>query len=222
MKKLLLTLLLASSNAFAGPLEAFQEDFKNGTALSHQEDYKDLYGRSTGRSIEFLISEDHGDRVDARYKTSMIYDDVPYEQYGIASFQIEEEKVVAVEFVPITEKAIIDMAVAGQGADVLTTAAAIQSGFAEGNPVVAGAVASPAGTAALVGLKLGAAKILDNTSVKQCVEGRTAIGTIGWIAAAWNIGVVAAGPLAGLAAGMATGLGVWKYVAEDAPLRCVE
>ena len=110
----------------------------------------------------------------------------------------------------------INAAVAGQGADSASTAAALSRGFVEGNPLLA-----PLGAGGIVALKMGLTIGMQQfASTGACVDYSTAAGPIGAGAAAWNIGVMAgAGPVA-IIPGLAATVLASRY-AEPAVWRCL-
>ncbi|MCK0506151.1 hypothetical protein [Aromatoleum anaerobium] len=216
-----LSLAAMAAHAFASPLDEFKARYEDGTFLAHEPDYAALYSRSTGRTIEITHAQQFDGRIDAWYYTAMLFDGQPYEQRGVMSLYVEDGKVVREEHAVIESAAAVDLAMAGQAADIGTTAAALGMGFAEGNPAVAALIGTPAGIVAVVGLKLGAVQYANSRGLAECVTARSLLGSIGWGAGAWNIGMVAAGPVAAVVLGITSAYVAWNRVAADSPARCI-
>lgn len=207
--------------AWAGPLDDFAQGYASGTALVSDSYYSDLYAKSTDRQIEFTHAQEFPGRIDAYYRASMVYDGAPYVQTGVTSAYLESGVVTRLEFAPI-DSAAFDLALAGHGADMLTTGAALHLGFSEGNPAVAGLLSSPAGVLAWAGLKYLPFAYADRQGLAECVQVRTVLGAFGWGAAAWNVGMVASGPLAAVVLGLSSALLVSAPIRADAPTQCIE
>lgn len=212
---------LPAADAIATPLDEFKARYEDGTFLAHEPDYAALYSRSTDRTIEITHVQQFDGRIDAWYSTAMLYDGQPYEQRGVMSLYIEDGKVVREEHAAIESEAVIDLAMAGQAADIGTTAAALGMGFAEGNPAVAALIGTPAGIVTVVGLKLGAVQYANSRGLAECVTARSLLGSIGWGAGAWNVGMVAAGPVAAVVLGITSAYVAWNRVAAESPTRCI-
>ncbi|MCK0511390.1 hypothetical protein [Aromatoleum buckelii] len=212
---------LAAADASASPLDEFQARYEDGTFLAHESDYADLYSRSTDRTIQITHAQQFDDRIDAWYHTVMLLDGEPYEQRGVMSLYIEEGQVVREEHAVIESAEGVDLAMAGQAADIGTTAAALGMGFAEGNPAVAALIGTPGGIVAVVGLKLGAVQYANSRGLAECVTARSLLGSIGWGAGAWNVGMVAAGPVAAVVLGITSAYVAWNRIVADSPARCI-
>ena len=91
-------------------------------------------------------------------------------------------------------KAGIDHALAGQSADIATTAAGLATGLQEANPIVAG-VAPVA-----VALKLGLGEYAETLPAGDCHALKDSLATVGWGAAGWNLCTIAAVGSGGAAA----------------------
>ncbi len=208
-------------DALASPLDEFKARYEDGTFLAHEPDYAALYSRSTDRTIEIAHAQQFDGRIDAWYYTGMLLDGQPYEQRGVMSLYIEDDKVVREEHAVIESAAGVDLAMAGQAADIGTTAAALGIGFAEGNPAVAGLIGTPVGIVAAIGLKLGAVQYANSRGLAECVTTRSLLGSMGWGAGAWNVGMVAAGPVAAVVLGITSVYVAWNRIAADSPARCI-
>lgn len=102
----------------------------------------------------------------------------------------------------------------GQGADSATTAVGLGMGFVESNPLLGGMT-----SAGIAAAKLGATAAVSQASVNTCAKGLGGLGTLGWAASAWNLGVIAgAGPYSAIPA-LAAGAYIW--LREDAVWQCV-
>jgi len=88
----------------------------------------------------------------------------------------------------------IDPALAGQGADIATTAAGLAAGLQEANPIVAGAAP------VAVALKLGLGEYAETLPVGDCHALKDGLATFGWGAAGWNLCAMATVSSGGAAA----------------------
>lgn len=77
-------------------------------------------------------------------------------------------------------------ALMGQGADGATTVAGMASGFAEGNPLLAG-MSGPAIAAVKIGSTLAIQK---NAGLNYCTAASTSLAGAGWGAGAWNLALL--------------------------------
>ena len=101
----------------------------------------------------------------------------------------------------------------GQAADVGSTAAALSSGLAEANALVAGA-----GLPVAAAVKIGGTAIAHHSSYPACRDALPALGSLGWGATLWNVGMIAgAGPVAAVPA-VATAVAAWR---QDRFWECV-
>lgn len=218
---IILSGIFTTTDASASPLDEFKARYEDGTFLAHEPDYADLYSRSSDRTIEITHAQQFDDRIDAWYYTVMLLDGQPYQQRGVMSLYIEEGQVVREEHAVIDSAIGPDLALAGQAADIGTTAAALGMGFAEGNPAVAALIGTPGGIVAVVGLKLVAVQYANSRGLAECVTARSLLGSIGWGAGAWNVGMVAAGPVAAVVLGITSAYVAWNRIAADSPARCI-
>lgn len=206
--------------AYAAPIDELITGYQSGTWQADDQDYAALYEQTTARTLTLhAITEQEG-RTAAIYELSYTHAGGDYTETGVLVLYHDPVKL---EFVVVDDldPTAIDLAVAGQAADIGTTALALSAGLAEGNPVVAGAIGSPAGAAALIALKLVGPSLADNLPLADCAEMRTALATFGWGAATWNAALLA-GASTGAGAAVAI-IGGW-FAADaakgDSPLRC--
>ncbi|HET9650654.1 MAG TPA: hypothetical protein VFP36_00610 [Usitatibacter sp.] len=194
-----------SPDSRAGPIDEWAKDYAAGTAFAGEKPWDELYRGTTDR--EFVVRREvrEDDVVTVLYEAGVTSVDSGERstQHGVAVYYLRGEKVVAVEFTSL-EGESYDLAVAGQVADVATTAAGLAAGFSEGNPALSGA-ASPAGLAVLLAVKVALARSADDEPVHQCIASRQVTAGFGWGAAAWNVGLMLGGPALGLAGALAVG-----------------
>jgi hypothetical protein len=205
MKRLWMTLLtlLASFASQAGPLEDWAGQWKAGTVFNKYEDYADLYATTTDREFITRKQVRDGDLIIALYEASVLtvksgQRDV---EHGVAVFYLRDGRIVGEEHVKL-EDSTFDLALTGQIADVASTAVGLAAGFAEGNPVMAGAAGSPGGLVVMLAMKVGLASYADNGPLQECVDVKRVAAGFGWGAAAWNLGLLAGGPVVGLVGGL--------------------
>ena len=190
---LILTLFLSAQ---ASPLESFAEEYREGLALVDQADYAELYATTTDRSLRILSQAQEDDIILALYESAFTREGERVTQRGVAAFWLRDGAIYHVDFATLEG---VDPAMAGQAADIATTAAGLSQGLAEGNPVVAGALSSPLGIAAVLGIKLGLGEYAETLPIKECVAAKRDLGTMGWSMAGWNLGMLAlANPVAAI------------------------
>jgi len=207
-KRLIAALVACMPSAgFADAVAEWAEQYREGTALTQFEAYRDLYRTTTDRQFVAQRQVRQGDAVVVLYQGSLTLRETGQrvDERGIAVFYLKEENVAAVDTTLVDEEAF-DLAVAGQAADVASTAIALAAGFTEANPLFAGAT-SPAGLLGMFALKVGYANHANDASMQECIDAKRWASIFGWAAAGWNLGLVAAGPAGGLVAG---GLAAWK------------
>jgi len=94
----------------------------------------------------------------------------------------------------------------GQGADVLSTYAAFQQGFSEGNPFM-----SHLSIPQMAAVKLGLTQAVKFLPDPYCTSGLWALTGVGYSAAIWNVGVIAgSGPAA-----IPLVIGMWWWQWDD-------
>lgn len=206
--------------AHASQIEGFRTGYVVGTALADDPDYAALYAQTSDRTLMLYAITEQGDRTAAIYELGYRHAGGEYRETGVLVLYHDP---VRLEFVPVEnlDPTAMDLAVAGQAADIGTTAAALSSGLVEGNPVVAGAISTPAAAAALIALKLGAPALAGHLSLSNCTATRTALASFGWGAAAWNVAAItgAASGVGGLVAIIAGWLAA-DAAEKAAPIRC--
>lgn len=159
------------------------------------------------RTITFSQITEHADRTTAFYRTNVTVDGVQQDSYGV------------IELTPdggYTYRGInpasYDLAVAGQLADVGTTAVGLANGFAEANPL----------GIAILPLKYGLHKYSQSLNLAECVDVRTGMGVFGWGAAGMNIATLASAAIpAALVVGVMIGWLAYEPTMQDAPVRCL-
>jgi hypothetical protein len=212
-------LYLLTMMAFAGIVDDFQGGYRHGTLFPNDRDYRRLYERSTDRSIVLTNVKEYDDRVTAFYTAKLTWDGVPRTHTGVVMIYHKDGKLRREEHAPV-EPAVMDLALAGQLADVGTTALALASGLSEGNPLVSGLIGSPVGAAAYIGLKVALVNETNRLGLTDCINARTAVGTIGWGFAGWNIGMLVHPVVAVIGAVVAGHLSSGG-IEKDAPIRCI-
>ena len=95
----------------------------------------------------------------------------------------------------------------GQAADSVTTTIAVNSGFAEANPLMAPLYSHPAGVVAATTLKVGLPILAKELPEDACRGARTGLSGLGWGAAVWNSALIlGAGTGVGAPAAISSGL----------------
>lgn len=193
MRRFLIALLFVfQSNA--GIVEDFAQDYKDGKAFADEPYWAWEYQYTTDRSITFGPQVLDPDAIIATYEKRRTLDGVEEIERGIAALYVRDGKVYHLERSP-TEG--VDLALTGQMADIGTTAAGMAAGFAEANPVIAGA--GPVGLAAIIGLKMWASQSMNDLPLLSCIGEKQSVSQIGWSLSAWNLGALLIHPAAGLA-----------------------
>lgn len=201
-------------------LSRVESGYAAGTYLAHRPDYAHLYRESATRAMRCDLVRAEAPTTDLAICQWWVDD-----RAGIATLVVEYDEagnaINDTEY-PEPRRAGVDMALAGQGADLATTAIGIGTGLAvEANPVMA-PLTHGAGWGVALGLKAGLALAGDSKPFKECVAWRSAASQIGWAAAAWNVVGIALSPAAGLGAA----IGAWRLAdapaTGDAVARCLE
>jgi hypothetical protein len=205
---------------YAAPIDDLASGYPAGTFQADDPDYAALYEQTTARALTLSHVTEQEGRTAALYALSYQHAGGEYRETGVLVLYHDPVRLESVPVKDIDFNAI-DLAVAGQAADIGSTALALSQGFVEGNPVVAGAISTPAGTAAIVALKLFGPTLANNLALEECTIVRTSIAASGWGAAAWNLAGIA-GASTGVGIGMAlVAGGVTAFYSEtDASLRC--
>jgi SnoaL-like protein len=215
--RFLATLAMCMPSAgLADAVAEWAEQYREGSALTQFDAYRTLYRTTTDRHFVAQRQVRHGDAVVVLYEGSLTLRETGQrvEERGIAVFYLKDEKVAAVDTTLVDEEAF-DLAVAGQAADVASTAIALAAGFAEANPLFAGAT-SPAGLLGMLALKVGYANHANDASMQECIDAKRWASIFGWAAAGWNLGLLAAGPAGGLVAG---GIAAWTTSGRSPAVR---
>jgi hypothetical protein len=206
--------------AEAAPIDDLVSGYAGGTWQADDPDYAALYAQTSDRTLTLSHVTEQEGRTAAIYELSYRHAGGEYRETGVLVLYHDPVKL---EFVAVEDldPTTIDMAVAGQAADIGSTALALSQGFVEGNPVVAGALSTPAGTAAIIALKLAGPSLANNLSLDNCTAVRAGLAAAGWSAAVWNIAAVAgAGMGVGAVLAMVTAWFTGQAAISDAPLRC--
>lgn len=219
LSKLLLGLLFLSSFAWGQDrLTLAEEAYKAGTFLSHKEDYKHLYSVTKDRNIKLTLVRKEGSSDITTYK----YKVDGREGEGVLVIDYVQDIPQEAHEYPAPKKALVDTALAGQGADFVTTAIGVGSGLAvEANPIMA-PLTSGTGWLLMAGLKSGAALAGDSKPFAECVAWRSTLSKLGWSAAVWNIAGTLINPVVGLGAAAGTWFLSSESVDADAVARCLE
>lgn len=221
MKSLILGMLI-SFNVIAGPLEEFVIEYKEGTALNYNKDYQELYNTTTNRDISFVVVKESEDVINALYTLSFDRAGTTTIHNGVVQFYLEDGKIVDEQHVRVHSNPI-DMARAGQAADVVSTAAMLGAGFVEGNTLIGGAIGNPVGAIAVAGLKIALVDITDAQSktLAECIANRKAVGGIGWGAGGWNLGLMAAGLPGAMLGAVIGAVSTAQSVQDSAAYACI-
>lgn len=194
--------------------------YKDGSFLADEPIYQALYETTSGREVVLRDVRRRDETLWARFEVNMRRQDgEPVRRVGVAAWDIEDGRIVR-ERSEQAEPAGSDLALSGQAADVATTVVGVSAGLAEANPLLAPMASSPAGFVVMGALKAGAALAADEMSYESCVGMREGLGTIGFAAGAWNLGILAAPPVA-ILAGVISGVAAHKAQREDAIVRCL-
>jgi hypothetical protein len=183
--------------ADAAPIDDLREGYAAGTFLAADPDYAALYSMTSERSLTLSHVTVTDNRSAALYALSYRHEGGEYSETGVLVLHHDPLRVEFVA-VPLEDLETIDMAMAGQAADIATTAAAISSGFAEANPLVSGAIDFGAGVV-VAAIKLGLPAIADRLPLQTCTSARSTLAAAGWGAAVWNVGMVVGAPAASAA-----------------------
>ena len=205
-------ILALTTCAFASPItDDYIAQHKAG-ALFADDPRLDVWREHTAeRSITFDRVREQEGRTSAYFHETALWDGEPREAKGVIMIYHPDGKIVGAEWAPI-DQATYDLAVAGQLADVASTAVGLAAGLSEANPL--GILILP--------IKYGSLSYSKTLPLHECIALRKGLGAVGWGAAAANIATIAGLGPAGLLVGIAVGFGVADSVERDAPVRCVE
>ena len=193
------TLAIFAGNALADPrTDDFAAKYNIGTV--------EPSAVASDRTITFFqITEKEG-RTTAFYRTNVTVAGEQKESHGVMELTPDGGYTYR-----SINPASYDLAIAGQLADVGTTAIGLANGFAEANPL----------GIAILPLKYGLHKYTETLPLAECVEARTGMGVIGWGAAAMNMATLAGVALSGgLVVGIVAGWLAVEPTRQDAPVRC--
>lgn len=201
-----------ASYSYATPItDDYIAQHKAGTLFADDPRLDAWRTHTTERDIVFdRIVEQEG-RTSAYYHETALWDGEPREAKGVIMIYHPKGAIEGAEWASI-DPAAYDLALAGQLADVASTAVGLSMGLTEANPL--GLLVLP--------LKYGALSYSKTLPLHECINLRKLSGGFGWGAAAMNVATIAGlGPV-GLVIGLAVGIGVADSVEKDAPVRCVE
>lgn len=192
-----------------------------GTFLGEDPDYAALYAATSNRSLVLSgVTEGEG-RTAALYELSFDVAAGQYRETGVLVLHHEPLRLDHMRLDLEDARSGLDVSIAGQAADIGSTALALSAGLTEGNPLVSEMISSPAGWAAIVALKLIVPSLAGGLPLSECVAVRTALASTGWAAAAWNLSAMAgAASGVGAAVALVSGLLAAAEAANDAPVRC--
>ncbi|HSN19305.1 MAG TPA: hypothetical protein VLS49_01420 [Usitatibacter sp.] len=185
-------------------LEAWAKGYREGTAFASQRDYAQHYAASRDRDIRFAKKVVEADAIITLYEARSVDKETgkPWNEQGVAVFYFKDGTPYVEEHAALSTHQF-DLGVAGQAADVGTTAAGLAHGFSEGNPALSSL--GPAGMAGVGALKVWMAHRANGYPIVDCIAWKQTSAAFGWGAAAWNVGVLAAvNPVIGAVAGLAT------------------
>ena len=206
-----LFVLLTSCFAQASILDDYVQQHAAGTLLAGDARLDNWREHTSNRSIEFSRAKEGDVSTTAYFHEKALLDGTPQEAFGVIRIFHPEGKITGMEWA-LVDEAQFDLAVGGQVADVASTAIGLAGGLHEANPL--GLLILP--------IKVATNSLSKDMNLADCITTRTALGTIGWGAAAANLGTLAGlGPV-GLAIGIAVGFASLDSVKKDAPGRCVD
>lgn len=170
---------------------------------------------SSNRNITFAHIVSRGDRTTAYFHETGLWDGKPAEAYGIIMLFSADGKLTGSEWVttpPDVYKTSMDLASKGQLADVGTTAVGLSAGLREANPL----------GVALLPLKYALHANSKTLGLHDCIKSRTSMGSVGWGAAAANVGTILGLGPAGILVGLIAGVGASDSVKSDAAVECAK
>lgn len=194
--------------------------YRAGTFLSGRSDYAALYSETTDRSIVLRDVRSSSSHLGALYEIDLKRNGEPYHYEGVMIFNVQDGRVVD-EIHTEAKIAEIDPALAGQMADVASTALDVSSGLVEGNPVISGLTGSAGGFLVLAAIKGGIVLAASNMDYDECVSARPVLGSLGFATTGWNIGLLAH-PAIAVVAGIAGWVLSYEKQQEDAKVRCFQ
>jgi hypothetical protein len=206
---------------YAAPIDDLVSGYAGGTFQAGDPDYAALYAQTADRTLTLHAITDQGDRTAAIYELGYTHAGGEYRETGVMVLHHGPLRIDSYAADLDHLRASIDVSMAGQAADIGTTALALTNGFSEANPVVRWLIDHPAGIAAVVALKLGASYVADQMDISSCVAARTSIAVAGWGPGAWNFALIlgATAPVAGVV-GLVAAWQAYEWAQDDAPLRC--
>ena len=205
-------------------VQSIKDEYRYGTLFLHDPDYRTFYGKTTNRSLFLSNLKVSEERISGFYKSTFKTKDGFKEETGVMIFHIKggipiREEHVTVSY-EILSKHTHDLALSGQLADVLTTAAGLAAGGVEANGLVAGLVGSPVGAVVWVGSKVALAFAPEYLSLKDCIEAKKGVGSVGWGFAGLNIGAMVH-PAVGLMVGAIAAAFSYDELEKTAAIACV-
>ena len=124
----ILAIFCAAANAQNAVVEKFISDYQSGVAFAENPSDQNLYARSTDRKMILSNVNATADRITAYYDVTLKYDGAPHRFNGVMMLHLNDGKIVGEEHAEGVT-APVDLALAGQAADVVTTAGALMSGM---------------------------------------------------------------------------------------------
>jgi hypothetical protein len=202
-----------------------KDHYRYGTLFQHNKSYMDVYRSSTNRNLSLTNLKVSEERISGFYKVTLKDKSGGYKtETGVMVFHIKDGIPIREEHVLVKEEILSkythDLALSGQMADVVTTAAALAAGGIEANPIVSGLIGSPIGAVAWVGMKVALVYAPEYLSLKECIEAKKGVGSAGWALAGLNIGAFVH-PIVGLMAAAVAGVASYEELEKTAAIACV-
>ena len=202
-----------------------KDHYRYGTLFQNDKGYMDVYRNSTNRSLSLTNLKVSEERISGFYKVRLKTKDGTFkEETGVMVFHIKDGIPIREEHVTVKEEILSrhshDLAFTGQMADVATTAVGLAAGGVEANALVAGLVGTPVGAIVWVGTKVALVYAPEYLSLKECIEAKKGVGSVGWGFAGLNIGAMIH-PVVGLMAGAVAAAISYDELEKTAAIQCV-
>ena len=205
-------------------VQSIKDEYRYGTLFLHDPDYRTFYSVTTNRSLYLTNLKISEERISGFYKSTFKIKGVLKEETGVMVFHIKDGIPIREEHVLVKPELLVkytvDPTLAGQMADVATTAAGLAAGGIEANPLVSGMLGNPAGAVTWVGMKVALVYAPEYLSLKECIKAKKGIGAGGWAFAALNIGAMVH-PVVGLMAAAVAGAVSFDEIEKTAAIQCV-
>ena len=213
MKKQILAAALAALSiaAVASPVtDEYVAMHRAGTLFAGDPRLDSWRANTSDRSIDLVVIREDDKRTYAWFHERATVRGVPTEAKGLIEILHEGGKIVGAEWTQNVGQPGVDLAAAGQWADVGSTALGLAAGFAEANPL---------GFAALP-MKFAMHQSTLAMDLHACIDGRTSMGAVGNGLGAMNLATIAGlGPV-GIIVGLIVGQATSDAIRKDAALHC--